>query len=169
LLEKSRIVSQTNDERNYHVFYEFLAGSSDEMKSKYGLLEANKYFYLNQGGTNCRIQNKNENDHFKSLSSAIDILGFNKTEQEMIFKILSAVLHIGNIYFNRSSQDDIGVEIGNEAELKWTSHLLSLADVTLRQVLTHKITETKDEKLLTPFHIEQALDARLHFLKKIKK
>ncbi len=48
LLEKSRIVSQTNDERNYHVFYEFLAGISDELKQRYGLLEANKYFYLNQ-------------------------------------------------------------------------------------------------------------------------
>jgi len=48
LLEKSRIVSQTNEERNYHVFYEFLAGISDELKQRYGLLEANKYFYLNQ-------------------------------------------------------------------------------------------------------------------------
>ena len=48
LLEKSRIVSQANDERNYHVFYELLTGLSEEQKQKYGLLEATKYFYLNQ-------------------------------------------------------------------------------------------------------------------------
>jgi myosin XV len=48
LLEKSRIVSQAADERNYHVFYEMLTGLSDESKQKYGLLDANKYFYLNQ-------------------------------------------------------------------------------------------------------------------------
>ena len=48
LLEMSRIVSQANDERNYHVFYELLAGLDQEEKLKYGLLEANKYFYLNQ-------------------------------------------------------------------------------------------------------------------------
>jgi len=41
-------VSQANDERNYHVFYELLAGLDQEEKLKYGLLEANKYFSLNQ-------------------------------------------------------------------------------------------------------------------------
>jgi hypothetical protein len=48
LLEKSRIVSQASDERNYHVFYELLTGLTEEQKQKYGLIDANKYFYLNQ-------------------------------------------------------------------------------------------------------------------------
>lgn len=48
LLEKSRIVTQAQDERNYHVFYELLAGLSDQEKEKYGLQTADKYFYLNQ-------------------------------------------------------------------------------------------------------------------------
>jgi myosin XV len=48
LLEKSRIVSQAADERNYHVFYEMLTGLNEDSKQKYGLLDANKYFYLNQ-------------------------------------------------------------------------------------------------------------------------
>lgn len=48
LLEKSRIVTQAPEERNYHVFYELLAGLSEETKLKYGLLAADKYFYLNQ-------------------------------------------------------------------------------------------------------------------------
>ena len=48
LLEKSRIVNQTTDERNYHVFYELLSGLSSEQKQKYGLFDASRYFYLNQ-------------------------------------------------------------------------------------------------------------------------
>jgi myosin-15 len=48
LLEKSRIVTQAPDERNYHVFYEMLQGLTSEAKEKYGLLSADKYFYLNQ-------------------------------------------------------------------------------------------------------------------------
>jgi myosin heavy subunit len=48
LLEKSRIVTQAPDERNYHVFYEMLQGLTSDAKEKYGLLSADKYFYLNQ-------------------------------------------------------------------------------------------------------------------------
>lgn len=49
LLEKSRIVTQPPGERNYHVFYELLGGLNNADKQKYGLVEADKYFYLNQG------------------------------------------------------------------------------------------------------------------------
>lgn len=48
LLEKSRIVTHSQDERNYHVFYEMLAGLNKDIKDKYGLQTADKYFYLNQ-------------------------------------------------------------------------------------------------------------------------
>ena len=36
------------DERNYHVFYELLAGLTEDEKVSYGLSEADKYYYLNQ-------------------------------------------------------------------------------------------------------------------------
>lgn len=48
LLEKSRIVTQASEERNYHVFYELLAGLDQQLRDKYGLLTPDKYFYLNQ-------------------------------------------------------------------------------------------------------------------------
>lgn len=48
LLEKSRIVTHSNDERNYHVFYELLEGFDADEKRKYGLTTPEKYFYLNQ-------------------------------------------------------------------------------------------------------------------------
>ena len=48
LLEMSRIVTQNNYERNYHVFYELLAGLGDQQRQEYGLLNADKFFYLNQ-------------------------------------------------------------------------------------------------------------------------
>ena len=48
LLEKSRIVSQARDERNYHVFYCMLAGMSKEEKQILDLTNASDYVYLNQ-------------------------------------------------------------------------------------------------------------------------
>lgn len=46
LLEKSRIVSQGAEERNYHVFYCLLAGLNKEEKKKLELTEPGDYRYL---------------------------------------------------------------------------------------------------------------------------
>jgi myosin-15 len=55
LLEKSRIVTHAPEERNYHVFYELLAGLPEDQRLKYGLMSAEKYFYLNQGWKSPKI------------------------------------------------------------------------------------------------------------------
>ena len=48
LLEKSRIISQAQGERNYHVFYYLLDGGTDEEVCDLHLMQPQKYHYLNQ-------------------------------------------------------------------------------------------------------------------------
>ncbi|CAC5409264.1 Unconventional myosin-IXa,Myosin-16,Myosin IB heavy chain,Myosin-2B,Unconventional myosin-Vc,Unconventional myosin-IXb,Unconventional myosin ID,Myosin-6,Unconventional myosin-X,Myosin-15,Myosin-10,Unconventional myosin-Id,Myosin-VIIa,Myosin ID heavy chain,Myosin-1,Myosin-2 heavy chain,Myosin-I heavy chain,Unconventional myosin heavy chain 6,Myosin-J heavy chain,Unconventional myosin-XV,Unconventional myosin-VIIb,Myosin-3,Myosin-2A,Myosin-7,Unconventional myosin-Ia,Myosin-5,Myosin-9,Myosin-4,Myosin IC heavy len=160
LLEKSRIVTQAPDERNYHVFYEILAGMTEEEKKKYGLQTASKYFYLNQGG-NCDISGRNDVENYRVLTGAFHVLNFEGNEKETIYKILASVLHFGNIFFKRvhdSSHDT--VLLGNDAEIKWISHLLQLSEDWLKQALTSKVTETRGDRVVSPFNIDQALDSR---------
>lgn len=49
LLEKSRLVYQAKEERNYHIFYCILAGMSTEQKQRLGLGRPSDYVYLTQG------------------------------------------------------------------------------------------------------------------------
>ncbi|KAK5608906.1 Unconventional myosin-IXAa [Crenichthys baileyi] len=48
LLEKSRLVYQEHNERNYHVFYYLLAGASEDERKAFHLLKPEEYHYLNQ-------------------------------------------------------------------------------------------------------------------------
>ncbi|KAM7296602.1 hypothetical protein ISCGN_021759, partial [Ixodes scapularis] len=161
LLEKSRIVTQATEERNYHVFYELLAGLSEQDKEKYGLQTAEKYFYLNQGGA-MEMACKDDAEDFRSLLSAMQVLGMSSDEQDAIFRILAAVLHLGNVYFHRKplKHGQEGVQVGSEAEVRWASHLLQLTEDGILHALTTKTTEARGEKLTTPLNIDQALDAR---------
>ncbi|XP_064594768.1 unconventional myosin-XV-like isoform X2 [Liolophura sinensis] len=160
LLEKSRIVVQSEDERNYHIFYEMLDGMSNEEKSKYGLQTAPKYFYLNQGG-GCTLESRDDAGNYLAVIGAMDVLNFDRDEKTTIVKILAAILHLGNIYFKKhQSRDSDDVEIGSDAEIKWICHLLGLPEDWLKQALTNKVTEARQERVLSPYTIDQALDSR---------
>lgn len=46
---------QAKDERNYHIFYEMLAGLPSQQKQAFYLQEAETYYYLNQVESQCSM------------------------------------------------------------------------------------------------------------------
>ncbi|XP_078692173.1 unconventional myosin-XV-like isoform X3 [Branchiostoma floridae x Branchiostoma belcheri] len=157
LLEKSRIVSQAPYERNYHIFYEMLAGMTEADKNKYGLQQAQSYYYLNQGG-NPTIPSKNDGEDFSGILAALDVLGFTADETDTVFSIVAAVLHLGNVYFGRT-EEEIATVI-SQSELRVVAELLQLPFDGLHSAVTAKLTEAHGEKIYSSYSVEQALEAR---------
>ena len=53
-----------------------------------------------QGG-DCGITGKNEADDFLRLMAAMEILHFTPEDKDTIFRLLSCILHLGNVFFQR--------------------------------------------------------------------
>ncbi|XP_076608369.1 unconventional myosin-XV [Chaetodon auriga] len=160
LLEKSRIVFQAKDERNYHIFYEMLAGLPSQQKQAFYLQEAETYYYLNQGG-DCGITGKNDTDDFLRLLAAMEILHFTPEDQSAIFRVLSSILHLGNVYFQRHEADGQEVaSVVSAQEIRVVAELLQISPEGLQKAITYKVTETMRDKIYTPLTVESAVDAR---------
>ncbi|KAI5957802.1 MYO1 [Candida theae] len=96
LLEKSRVVHQAEEERNYHIFYHFIKGY--EGLSSLGLnKDVSTYEYLNKGVTS--IPNVDDFKEFNLLVEAFKTVGFSSQEMQFIFQILAIILHLGNLQF----------------------------------------------------------------------
>ena len=58
---------------------------------------AESFHYTNQGGANVGLDAPDLLQRFDKIQALFDYLGFKQAQQESIFKILAAVLHLGNI------------------------------------------------------------------------
>nr|XP_026653711.1 unconventional myosin-XV [Zonotrichia albicollis] len=160
LLEKSRVVFQAQSERNYHIFYEMLAGLPSQQRQRYFLQGAETYYYLNQGG-NCEIPGKDDAEDFRRLLNTMEVLNFSVDEQNSIFRILSSVLHLGNVYFEKYETDCQEVAmVVSATEIRTVAELLQVSPEGLQKAITFKVTETQREKIFTPLTVESAVDAR---------
>ncbi|XP_077019523.1 unconventional myosin-XV [Tamandua tetradactyla] len=160
LLEKSRIVFQAKNERNYHIFYELLAGLPAQLRQTFSLQEPETYYYLNQGG-DCEIAGKSDAEDFRRLLAAMEVLGFSSEDQDSTFRILASILHLGNVFFEKYEADAQEVaSVVSARETQAVAELLQVSPEGLHRVLTFKVTETMRERIFTPLTVESAVDAR---------
>uniref|UniRef100_S4RUU5 Myosin motor domain-containing protein n=1 Tax=Petromyzon marinus TaxID=7757 RepID=S4RUU5_PETMA len=159
LLERSRVVYQAANERNYHVFYELLVGLPPQQKQRLGLQDAEMYYYLNQGGV-CELPGKSDGRDFQRLG-ALERLGLSLEERGALFRILAAILHLGNIYFARAEMDRQEVAcVASGPEMRITADLLQVSFQKLQMSITYKLTETMREKIFSPLSVEASVKAR---------
>ncbi|XP_065508474.1 unconventional myosin-IXb isoform X2 [Caloenas nicobarica] len=160
LLEKSRLVSQEKDERNYHVFYYLLLGVNEEERKEFHLKQPEDYFYLNQH--NLKIEDGEDLRHdFERLKQAMEMVGFLSATKKQIFSILSAILYLGNItYKKKATGREEGLEVGPPEVLDILSQLLKVKREILVEVLTKRKTVTANDKLILPYSLNEAITAR---------
>nr|XP_004498862.1 myosin-15-like isoform X1 [Cicer arietinum] len=106
LLERSRVVQITDPERNYHCFYQLCDSERDAEKYKLG--HPSHFHYLNQSKV-YELNGVSNAEEYMKTRRAMDIVGISHQDQEAIFRVLAAILHLGNIEFSPGKEHDSSV------------------------------------------------------------
>lgn len=134
LLEKSRVIYQNSHERNYHIFYQLIKGLSKDLKKSLILEgELTDYAYLKD--SNKTVEGLDDVAEFKSLLNSFKIMGLSSHQQTDLFRIMSAILNIGNIEIGSERSDQ--ARILNVAQVERVCHLLGINPEHFIQSLLH--------------------------------
>ncbi|KAI9547696.1 hypothetical protein NQZ68_014962 [Dissostichus eleginoides] len=160
LLEKSRVVFQASAERNYHIFYQLCASRElPEMRS-FKLDAPENFRYTSQGGET-QIPGTDDLLDLERTRNAFTILGVQPDQQMELFRILAAVLHLGNVNIQASGRNsDRSYIDADDRPLAVFSKLLGVDGPQTAHWLCHRRLAVGGEMLVKPVSGQQALEAR---------
>ncbi|KAH6828513.1 myosin family protein with Dil [Perilla frutescens var. hirtella] len=160
LLERSRVCQISDPERNYHCFY-LLCAAPPEEREKYKLESPETFHYLNQ--SKCyKLDGVNDSEEYLATRRAMDIVGISDSEQEAIFKVVAAILHLGNIEFAKGKEFDSSVikDEKSRFHLNTTAELLECDTKSLEDALIKRVMVTPEEVITRTLDPEAALGSR---------
>ncbi|KAI0167060.1 putative myosin MYO2 [Hypoxylon sp. FL1284] len=157
LLERSRLVFQPLKERNYHIFYQFLAGATDKERQELGLLPVEQFDYLNQGNSPT-IDGVDDKAEFMATKSSLKTIGVDEAQQSGIFNLLAGLLHLGNVKIGASRNDS--VLSASEPSLERACSILGIDGANFAKWIVKKQLITRGEKIVSNLTQQQALVVR---------
>uniref|UniRef100_A0A452YL73 Myosin motor domain-containing protein n=1 Tax=Aegilops tauschii subsp. strangulata TaxID=200361 RepID=A0A452YL73_AEGTS len=148
LLERSRVCQISDPERNYHCFY-MLCAAPPEDRERYKLGDASLFHYLNQ--SNCiKLDGMDDSSEYIATRRAMDIVGISSDEQDAIFRVVAAILHLGNVEFSEGSEADSSVPKDDKSQfhLRTAAELFMCDEKSLEESLCKRVMVTRGESIV---------------------
>ena len=103
LLEKTRTVTQSSEERNYHSFYQLFAGTSAAQKKELRITKPLDYCFLQKGMV--EVAAINDADRAAEVTLSMRSIGFEAIHQQGVTRLVATLLHLGNVEFVETDAD----------------------------------------------------------------
>ncbi|XP_024005209.1 myosin-14 isoform X2 [Eutrema salsugineum] len=160
LLERSRVCQVSDPERNYHCFYMLCAAPPEDIK-KWKLADPRTFHYLNQ--SQCiELERMDDSKEYHETRKAMDVVGINSEEQEAIFRVVAAILHLGNVEFGKGKEADSSAPKDEKSyyHLKTAAELFMCDEQALEDSLCKRVIVTRDENITKCLDPESAALSR---------
>lgn len=163
LLEKSRVVKQQAGERSFHVFYQLLRGGAPALLEELQLTKnIQQYHYINQGDS-ARVESLNDSKDFDLVRSAMRVLGYSPQDIETVWKLLAAILHLGNCQFGEGKNEELQIETPEKVQT--IAKLLACTPDAVEKALCFRVVGNKLGTVEKMHTVEQAVYGRDAFAK----
>ena len=166
LLEKSRVVAPADGERSYHVFYRLCAGANDEERAELSVpRDPLEFEYLAKSGV-VDVDGVDDKRECDVLRDALHAVGIDAVAQREIFRVVAAVLWLGNVEFvdrELDGEDDAcGVAPGEGTKAASTAaRLLGVrADALCDALCTRVMKLPGGERVTAKLRAERAEEGR---------
>ncbi|XP_074064786.1 unconventional myosin-Vb isoform X2 [Macrotis lagotis] len=159
LLEKSRVVFQADEERNYHIFYQLCAAASLPEFKELALTCAEDFFYVSQG-RDTSIEGVDDAEDFEKTRQAFTLLGVRESHQISIFKIIASILHLGNVEIQAERDGDSCSISSQDEHLMNFCRLLGVEHSQMEHWLCHRKLVTTSETYVKTMSLQQVVNAR---------
>lgn len=167
LLEKTRITTQVEGERNYHIFYQLFAGAGQSLLERLGLhvgVSAFKYLGNRQQAIDQKV-NESDARSFVETQLCLKSLGLSEAEQDGVFAISAGVLHLGNIEFEEnvehaSQSEGAKIKESSIPSLQKACELLGLNESELTEAILTKTINVNGKIIKKTQNVGLAEDKR---------
>nr|CAD1819013.1 unnamed protein product [Ananas comosus var. bracteatus] len=119
------------------------------------------FHYLNQ--SNCfELDDVDDSKEYLDTRRAMDIVGISPDEQDAIFRVVAAILHLGNVEFSEGEETDSSVlkDEKSQFHLKTAAELFMCDEKALEDSLCKRVIVTRGESIVKNLNPEAAVLSR---------